>query len=65
MRKGRRGKATGVYLSNENRKRLEYARTLGLNASQVVDELLLEHLKPYLEQLREKRLHVTLNAPVP
>ena len=52
----------------ENQERLEYAQKLGLEVSQIVNELLREHLKPYLtkkKQTKAKELRETLDAPIP
>ena len=47
---------------------MEYAQKLGLEVSQIVNELLREHLKPYLtkkKQTKAKELRETLDAPIP
>ncbi len=52
----------------ENQERLEYAQKLGLEVSQIVNELLKEHLRPYLtkvKQTKAKELRETLDAPIP
>ena len=52
----------------ENQERLEYAQKLGLEVSQIVNELLKEHLKPYLTKMKQtkaKELRETLDAPIP
>lgn len=52
----------------ENQERLEYAQKLGLEVSQIVNELLKEHLRPYLTKVKAtkaKELRETLDAPIP
>ena len=52
----------------ENQERLEYAQKLGLEVSQIVNELLKEHLRPYLTKMKQtkaKELRETLDAPIP
>lgn len=52
----------------ENQERLEYAQKLGLEVSQIVNDLLKEHLRPYLmkiKQTKAKEMRETLDAPVP
>ena len=52
----------------ENKERLDYAANIGLNASQVVNEVLQQHLKGYLESARsdqQKRLKSALAQPIP
>jgi hypothetical protein len=48
----------------ENQKRLEYAQQIGLEVSNVVNELLSKYLKSYLEKEKAARAAV-FNAPVP
>ncbi len=67
MRKSN-GSPRGFRLWDANRKRLDYAKKLGLNASEVVNEVLSENLRPYLEKRREKQaseLREVLSTPVP
>jgi hypothetical protein len=48
-----------------NRKRLDYAEEkLGLNISEVVNEVLEQHLKTHLER-KAKQLREALSVPVP
>ena len=52
----------------ENQERLDYAQKLGLEVSQIVNELLKEHLRPYLtkvKQTKAKEMRETLDAPIP
>ncbi len=52
----------------ENQERLDYAQRLGLEVSQVVNDVLKEHLRPYLEKVRKSKtreLREVLDAPVP
>ena len=48
----------------ENQERLEFAEKIGLNVSEVVNEVLEKYLKPTLEQ-KTKKLRETLAAPCP
>ncbi len=52
----------------ENQERLEYAQKLGLEVSQIVNEILSEHLRHYLTKIKQtkgKELRAALDAPVP
>ena len=52
----------------ENQERLEYAQKIGLEVSQIVNELLKEHLRPYLTKVKQskaKELREALDAPIP
>lgn len=52
----------------ENQERLEYAQKLGLEVSQIVNEILSENLRAYLtkiKQVKGKELRAALDAPVP
>ena len=48
----------------ENKERLEFAKKIGFDLSEVVNEVLAKHLKPTLE-LKTKKLRETLAAPCP
>ena len=48
----------------ENQERLEFADKLGLNVSEVINEVLSKYLKPTLEQ-KTKKMRESLAAPVP
>jgi len=48
----------------ENQERLEFADKLGLNVSDVINEVLKENLKPHLET-KSRRLREALSVPVP
>lgn len=53
---------------NDTGKRLEYAEKLGANVSELINEVLNDHLKPYVEKVaeaREKEIRKTLAASVP
>jgi hypothetical protein len=63
-----RGKTVSFWASQTNQERLEYAKKLELNVSQIVNELLEKHLKGYLEKAKAdktRQLRETLEAPVP
>ena len=48
----------------ENQERLEFAEKIGLNVSEVINEVLKRHLKKDLET-KTRELRETLSAPVP
>jgi hypothetical protein len=55
-------------LWEENRSRLDYAAKIGLNASEIVNELLSKHLRGHLEAARKaqaERLKTALAEPIP
>ncbi|MCU0772408.1 MAG: hypothetical protein MUE94_11675 [Verrucomicrobia bacterium] len=55
-------------LWEETRQRLEYAEKLGVNASELVNQCLADHLKPYVEAVAKERsaeIRKTLAAGVP
>jgi predicted DNA-binding protein len=52
----------------ENETRLAYASSIGLNASEIVNELLSQHLRERLETVRKEqaaKLKAVLSQPVP
>ena len=52
----------------ENAARLDYAENVGINLSEVINQVLKDHLKPYLVKARDDRLpklREAMNAPVP
>ncbi|MGZ5508452.1 MAG: hypothetical protein ACXWJB_03990 [Limisphaerales bacterium] len=52
----------------ENNARLEYAKLLGIDISKMVNELVRDHGKPYLEKQKAskaKAIKDALEAPVP
>lgn len=52
----------------ENESRLAYASSIGLNASELVNELLRDHLRDRLEAVRREqtaKLRAALAQPVP
>jgi hypothetical protein len=58
----------GFRFWEENAKRLEWATQLGLNASEIVNEVLSNHLRSALEKAKEKKakeLKQVLAATVP
>lgn len=50
--------------SGKNQERLDYADKIGLNVSELINNLLDEHLKPALEKAVRK-LRSDLSSPVP
>ncbi|MCW5554464.1 MAG: hypothetical protein KIS67_20190 [Verrucomicrobiae bacterium] len=48
----------------ENQERLEFAEKVGLNVSEVINEVLQKHLKKDLEA-KTRQLREVLSAPVP
>ena len=55
-------------LWDETRERLEFVEKLGGNSSQLVNEVLRDHLKAYVERLahqRQAEIRKTLAAGVP
>lgn len=48
----------------ENRERLEFAEKIGINVSELINELLKDHLKPRLEK-KVKAVREAVAAPVP
>jgi hypothetical protein len=48
----------------ENRERLEFAEKVGLNVSEIINEILLDNLKPRLEK-KVKQIREAVAAPVP
>jgi len=48
----------------ENDERLEYAQKLGFEVSVIVNELLRENLKPWIDREKQKRLKA-LTSPTP
>lgn len=48
----------------ENQERLAFAEQVGLNVSEVINEVLRDHLKKHLEA-KTRQLREALNAPVP
>ena len=55
-------------LWDENQTRLDWAVAAGINASEVVNQVLADHLKPYLEKARamkSREVKEALAMPVP
>lgn len=48
----------------ENQERLEFAEKIGVNISELINEILRDNLKPRLEK-KTKQLREALTAPVP
>ena len=48
----------------ENQERLEFAEKIGVNVSELINEILKDNLKPRLER-KTKLLREALSAPVP
>ena len=48
----------------EVQKRLEFANEVGLNVSEIINEVLLKHSKPIIEE-KIKKIQNRLAAPVP
>ena len=48
----------------ENQERLEFAEKIGVNVSELINELLKDHLKPRLEK-KAKAVREAVAAPVP
>ena len=48
----------------ENEERLEFAANIGLNVSEVINEVLAKYLKPTLEA-KTRKMREQLAAPVP
>lgn len=62
------GRTLTVWATPENAARIDYAKKLKLNVSKIVNEILDEHLKPKLEQVRTqqmKEIRDVLSVPVP
>lgn len=58
----------GFRPKGKTRERLEYAEKLGLNISELVNNILEDHLRDYLSKEikdRQAALREALNAPVP
>lgn len=50
---------------DDNRKRLEFAhRMLGLNVSELINEVLSKHLKTHMEA-KSKEIREALSVPIP
>lgn len=48
----------------ENQERLEYAEKIGLNVSELINEILHDNLKPRLEK-KVKAVREVIAAPIP
>lgn len=48
----------------DNQERLEFAEKIGVNISELINEILRDNLKPRLEK-KTKQLREALTAPVP
>ncbi len=48
----------------ENQERLEFAEKIGLNVSELINEILKDQLKPRLEK-KAKQIREAVSAPVP
>jgi hypothetical protein len=58
----------GFRLWEDNEKRLDWATQVGLNASEIVNKVLADHLKTYLEKAKAakaRELKQVLAADVP
>jgi len=56
--------AVGFRAWPENQERLEFARRVGLNPSELINEVLKENLKKHLEA-KVKKVREALSVPVP
>ncbi len=54
----------GFRATPENEERLQYAEKLGLNLSEIVNEILADHLRDHLSK-KTAKLREALTAPVP
>lgn len=61
-------KTTAFRLWRDNRERIDYAKRIGLNASELVNEILREHLRERIEKVRAgklRELKEVLSEPLP
>ena len=61
-------KTRGFRPWEETGRRLDYAEQLGANVSELINEVLQNHLKPYVEKVvseRAKQIRKTLETSVP
>jgi len=68
MTKEKKGKPTAFRPLPENRERLDYAKTLGLELADVINEVLKLHLREYLinaTKEKAKQIQKVLSSPVP
>lgn len=60
----KRSNAWGFRARPENQERLEFAEKIGINVSELINELLKDYLKPRLEK-KVKAVREAVAAPVP